>query len=349
MSEYQWMFLRHLYASVEKRLGEDGLDALAQGLWSYGYYRGQAIRDLPGTIADGRDALSLLRHWDSGDFALAADSGEVHVSGTPARATITLPSAPGAAYYAKMGGAPALALHWQQMLLGLAAGYDEKACAVEAEHAAADPCSPWSVTFTFVGAAPDGVSELPDLFEKTADYIRTARRSTGLIAALQFHSSRALIDRFDASAEEAVREASYAFGNERGLALRERHLANGIPINLKTMGQTLRERDPIDAIFAIRGESYVSEGLSHFDCTYCPLAEVWAEEGTEGLALGYLFDMELHRGLLEGFHPGAIVRWDALKTRGDSICRFRFSIPELVTQEERASLDAGRSPGRRPG
>jgi hypothetical protein len=28
------------------------------------------------------------------------------------------------------------------------------------------------------------------------------------------------------------------------------------------------------------------------------------------------------------------VRWDALKTRGDAVCRFNFTIPELVTPAE---------------
>ena len=49
--------------------------------------------------------------------------------------------------------------------------------------------------------------------------------------------------------------------------------------------------------------------------------------------------MELHRGLVESYHPGAIVRWDELKTRGDTVCRFRFTIPELVTDEERGRFD----------
>ena len=44
--------------------------------------------------------------------------------------------------------------------------------------------------------------------------------------------------------------------------------------------------------------------------------------------------MELHRGLVETHHPGAVVKWDSLKTRGDSLCRFRFYIPELVTDDE---------------
>ena len=44
--------------------------------------------------------------------------------------------------------------------------------------------------------------------------------------------------------------------------------------------------------------------------------------------------MEVHRGLVEGFHPGGVVAWDKVKTRGDKVCNFRFSIPELVTKDD---------------
>ena len=79
----------------------------------------------------------------------------------------------------------------------------------------------------------------------------------------------------------------------------------------------------------------------HTDCTYCPLAEVWAEEGPEGLRLGYMFDAPNHRGLFQSYHPGVVVKWDEVKSRGDRVCKFHFSIPELVTPDDPA-------PGRAP-
>jgi hypothetical protein len=33
------------------------------------------------------------------------------------------------------------------------------------------------------------------------------------------------------------------------------------------------------------------------------MVEMWAQEGPKGLDFGYLYDMEVHRGLVEGFHP----------------------------------------------
>jgi hypothetical protein len=345
MSEYHWMFLRHLYRAVDARFGPRGLDVLARGLRRYGYYRGESIRDSPAVLAQGRDALSLIQHWDGGELALAGAEGGVEVSAGAGRVTVTLPAAPGAGYFGGHGPGEALDLHWQHVLTGMAQGFDERA-SVECDPAGT---APWRMTWTHPAAVTRPQRALDDVFAVPARYIEVARRATGLIAALQMYPAMELIDTFDASAEEAVREAAFAFGAERGVALRDRHLAAGIPVNLQTMSQTLGERDPLGAIFAIRGPAYSSPGISQFDCTYCPLADVWAQQGSEGLKLGYLFDMELHRGLIETYHPGAVVRWDALKTRGDAMCRFRFSIPELVSPQESALLDPSQDRPRRAG
>jgi hypothetical protein len=336
MSEYHWIFLRHLYRATEGRFGTAGLEALGRGLRAYGFYRGEKIRDNPRVIAASRDAATLILHWDGSEIALASLDGEMGISGDNRAVEVELARAPGMRYFEQHGDLEALSLHWREVMAGIAEGYEDGAAA-EVDDATS---TPWRMRFTIPGVEATRQAELPpDALAQPVRYIEVARRATGLIAALQFYTARALVQAFDASGEEAVREASYNFGAERGQALRDRHLAEDIPINLATMDQTLNGvRDPLNAIFSIRGESYFSPAVSMFDCTYCPLAEVWAEEGAEGLALGYLFDMELHRGLVETFHPGAVVKWDALKTRGDAICRFRFSIPELATPEEREIL-----------
>ena len=63
-----------------------------------------------------------------------------------------------------------------------------------------------------------------------------------------------------------------------------------------------------------------------------------AESAREGLALGLLYDVELHTTIYQTYHPGAIVRWDALKTRGDHLCKFRISIPELMSSNDPQSV-----------
>jgi hypothetical protein len=332
MSEYHWMFLRHLHSLTEARLGGAGLAALARGLWRYGYARGEYILDNPATIAAGRHPRSLITNWDAAELALAGyGQPRPWTTAADGSATVTLPAAPGAGYFALHDTSGALDLHWQQMLGGMAAGFGDH---VSVTASSAD-AAPWTVTWEHPSFAAGDDADLEGVFDAPSRYVELGRRSAGLIAALQMYAAMELIAAFDATGEEIVRQAAYAFGSERGTALRARHLAEDIPINLATMDQTLNnERDPLHALFSVRGNAYFSPGVSQFDCTYCPLADIWATEGSQGLRLGYLFDMELHRGLLEGFHPGAVVRWDALKTRGDAVCRFRFTIPELVTPQE---------------
>jgi hypothetical protein len=335
--EYQWMLLRHLYIAVHQRFAERGLECLRRGLRSFGQYRGQAIADHPETIATGRTTSSLVRQWDLPDFVLAAERGDVRIEVGGASAEVRLPSVPGGEYFRAKGCWAALELYWASVLDGLAVGYDHTA------EVAASPtdATPWSMTWQ-VGQrlAPDDrhTVALDDTLADRAKYLRMARRTTGITAALEMFVGKALLDHFDASGEEALREACFNYGAERGREMRELHLAAGIPLNLESLvGKLAEERDPLRAIFVGRGESYVAPGLQRFDCTYCPLAEVWAEQGQDGLALGYIFDMELHRGLLETYYPGAIVKWDLLKTRGDAICRFRFSIPDLMTDADHAA------------
>ena len=331
---YQWIFLRSLFRSVSERFGAEGLPVLEKGFWRYGYYRGQYLRDRPETFAAGRNALSLVRNWDTGDYVLAAlhDAFELHT--TPARTTVTFPCVPGADYFRSRGGGEVLELFWRNFLAGVAAGYDE-ATGVEYADISLDPQTPWQLTWTYRGASEDvQTTSLEDVFAQPTQAIQLTRRTIGVFAALQMYVTRELIEAFDASGEKAVRVASYNFGAERGSAIREQHLKEGVPINFKSFFGGLQERDPVESIFVYRGKRHISPGIFQVDCTYCPLAEVWAEEGGKGIALGYMFDMENHRGLVESYHPGAVVRWDAVKSRGDNTCKFRFLIPEFVTADD---------------
>ena len=331
---YQWIFLRALFRAVSERFGTEGLSILKKGFRRYGYYRGQYLRDRPETFAEGRDALSLVRNWDTGDYALAALHAAFEVQGSAARVTVTFPCVPGTDYFYSRDGGEVLELFWHNFLAGIAEGYDE-ATGVEYTDISLDPHAPWQLTWTYSGA-PEDVQPTPfeDVFTQPAQVIQLTRRTIGVFAALQMYVTRELIQAFDASGEKAVREASYTFGAERGSAIREQHLKEGVPINFKSFFGGLQERDPVESIFVYRGERHISPGIFQVDCTYCPLAEVWAEEGGNGIALGYMFDMENHRGLVESYHPGAVVRWDAVKSRGDNTCKFRFLIPELVTASD---------------
>ena len=334
LAEYHWMLFRRLHEQAEKRLGSPGLNALARGLWRYGFYRGESIRNDPRTLAAGRDCISLLEGWDGAELALATAEGGASLKGSSSELVVELPTVPGSAYMVPRGLGDTLPLHWTNVLAGMAAGFDP-ALEVDCGTVPTDGSSPWRFSLSLRTTEPERSAEFPAApFDDPAAYIRLARTTTGLIAAAQMYVARELIHDFDASGEEVVRQACFDYGVERGAQLRDRVTERGDPVNFVSLRSAVDARDPMSAVFAVGGEVYTSPGLDFYDCTYCPLAEVWAKEGTEGLALGYIFDMELHRGLVETYHPGAVVKWDSLKTRGDSLCRFRFYIPELVTDDE---------------
>ena len=161
-----------------------------------------------------------------------------------------------------------------------------------------------------------------------------SRRTAGVFSGLCMHTAQALIERFDATGEEVAREALYNFGAERAQGMREQAEREGRPLDFNSWFDIISQRDPNSAAWVFRGNTHISPGVFQVTCTYCPMADMWAEEGSQGLALGYIYDMEVHRGLVEAFNPQGVVAWDKVKTRGDRVCNFRFSIPALVTEDD---------------
>lgn len=335
IDEIYWMLLRQIRDSVAKRLGDVGVAALADGFRRYGYYRGQTLHDSPLASAEGRDAMSLLRAWDVGDLMLAQTDARLNVEGGPKNTIVTLDRVPGADYFAKHGGDMGLlTTYWSETLKGIAEGFDDD---MSVSHAALpeDPAAPWSITFDYSGKH-SGHSDAPpeDAFADKERTIRLSRRTYGVFGALGMYISRALIDRFDAEGEEAMRDALYNYGTERAQSMREQALEEGLPLNFVTWLDIWARRDPEAAAFGFRGPSHISPGVINVVCTHCPLANVWAEEGPRGLSFGYMFDVAMHKGWVEGFNPGAKVAWETVKTRGDKVCNFHFVIPELVTKSD---------------
>jgi hypothetical protein len=337
--EYHWLMLRVYHAVSVARFGEPGREAVRHGVRAAGRYRGLRMRDQAASLVHGRDAGRLIQHWDTGEWELAAIDGELEWAGSPAELCLTLPQAPGAAYLRQHDAADAVERYWPELLAGVAEGYDPRLVA----HAAVGTATPWTLRLSFAGAAERPLASglglglgLGEIERDPVRLLETARRTSGLIAALQMYVSRELVRRFDAAGEAAVREAAYQFGAERGGEVRRRHEATGTPITLASFASEtgLQLRDPSEAVFVFAERQHVSDGAYYLDCTYCPLQEVWSHEGPEGLRLGYLFDAANHRGLFQSYHPETIVRWDSVKSRGDSVCRFRFTVPSLLTEDD---------------
>ena len=342
--EYFWMYLRQLEVATQ-RLGAPGRDAVTEGVRHYGRYRGESMRESVQGCAEGRDALALLRAWDVADLALASTDSRLQVEGDARAATVKLLRVPGSEYFKGRDGARILADYWRETLRGIEEGYDER-LAISPGAITAEPDRGWSLSLRFSGDTARAAHTRPDdALDDARRGIELSRRTFGVLGALCMYTTRALIARFDATGEKAAREALYNFGYERAQGMREQALAEGLPLNLSTWTSIIQRRDPHASSFTFKGPTHVSAGVFQTTCAYCPCAQVWAEEGNEGLVLGYIYDTEVHRGLVEGFHPGGIVTWDKVKTRGDKVCNFRFYIPELVADGDPEWARAKRTTG----
>ncbi|MEI8057726.1 MAG: L-2-amino-thiazoline-4-carboxylic acid hydrolase [Actinomycetes bacterium] len=332
--EYHWLMLRVFYDASQQTFGDAGVEAVRRGAHAAGYYRGARMRDRATSFVHPRNALSLVEQWDTGEWELAFADSEIRVEGTTSDLILELDHAPGHAYFIDLGLSPAmLDIYWPALLAGIAQGYGSNCQASVVD----DVPGKWRVRIVLDdGAAKPAQLVLGAVMGDELSLLEMSRRTSGLIAALQMYVSRELVRDFDAEGEQVIREASYEFGALRGSVIREKHLREGVPITLANFASKsgLQERDPSEAVFVFSDRQHVSEGAYYLDCTFCPLQEVWAHEGAEGLRLGYLFDASNHRGLFQSYHPETVVRWDSVKTRGDSVCRFRFTVPSLLTSDD---------------
>jgi L-2-amino-thiazoline-4-carboxylic acid hydrolase len=328
----QYLFLRNLAPPVIDRFGAHGRAVLEAGLHKLGHWRGQNMRQRAETMIDGRSALSLVRHWDAGDYAVAALSGPVSFEGSAARMTVTMPQLPGMEYFASKSGAELLEPYWRNVLQGIVEGYDD-GLSVEFSELKLQEGAPWSITWSYEGGTAQGATPYPEgppdqVFDTPVPALRLIRQSAKNNGAVYMFIAREVVQNFDTAGEEAIREGCRALGRERALAHLEKHRAKGLPLDLRTL---MNNWDgPLVSIWIGRDQGFLSPGTYHWDCTYCPYADVWAEYGPEGLALGYLYDMEVHLAIFRTYNPRAVVQWEALKTRGDSQCKFRFSFPDLI-------------------
>lgn len=331
--DYHWLMLKVFHEAVERAHGTEGLAAIARGARREGVFRGTAMHDDPASFVYGRGPAELLERWDSAEWELAAADGVLKVAADGRAVTLTLPEAPGRAYLTELLGEPAalvaLRHYWPELLAGIAEGY-RSGVELTCDDVAA---TPWTLRVAGPGAR---IPEVGRLADDPLRLIEVNRRTTGLLAAMQMYVSLELISAYDASGEETIRQAAYRFGADRGSVIRERILALGRPLTMANFASTdgLQERDPGETVFVFSERQHISDGAYYLDCTYCPLAEVWASEGADGLRVGYLFDSSNHRGLFQSYNPATEVRWTSVKSRGDQVCRFRFTVPELLTPED---------------
>ena len=312
---------------VHSQLGDQGMEILFEGVYRYGYFRGERMRNSALVCAEGRDALSIFRAWDSADLILASPGESLAVLGSPQQSQLQLVRTPGTEYLPLQSTPELIERYWNRVLAGIADGFDEEQLSLDFANN--------EIKCRFSGDCSGHANTVPDDFlGNPAQSISLSRSTLGDFAAFAMYTGQALLDQFDATGEKVLREALYAFGQERAQAMRESVLAENKPLNFETWFEAIQKRDPNASAFVFRGDYVVSPGVFQVCCTYCPCATTWSTNGEKGLNFGQIYDQEVHRGLVEGFHPDGIVAWESLKTRGDKVCNFRFYIPQLVSSDD---------------
>lgn len=333
----QWLFYWNLYNTVREQLGPSGVSALERGLDDYGRWRGNRIRNSPGVVVSDISIGSFLAGWDGTDLLLAAYDRRAEAHETGGETTLRLDPAPGLYYFDERGidgGHEALARYWTHVLPAMMKEFWQSEGSPGVVEA-----SDGRLVVRWPGGSgmqgEDGDTVLMRRLYEPSDAVTVTRMMSQNAGALYLFIARAVIRALDATGELTVREAVRRIGRERGEALRRKHEAASLPLNMKTL---MNDWDgPLVSVWQFAGDGYLSESTWHQDCTWCPYADVWLSFGHEGMALGELYDVELHTSMYNAYLPGVQIEWDTLKTRGDETCGFRFSIPALRREGEPVS------------
>jgi hypothetical protein len=326
----QYLFVRNMWQAATEHFGDEAVEPILEGLRQLGKWRGEYIRWRPDTQVRGRSITTFLDNWDGNDLALGGERGDLTVEAAADSAVLRFDPAPGSDYYGDEGK-EILERYWRTVFEGMAGGFDPD-MSVDVALDNDTLAVRWHLAGTPDDAPRDHVESV---LGEPAVAIERTRRASMSNGALYMFIARELIKKFDAAGEVAVRDGVRRIARERAELQKARHTREGKEFNLKNL---MEDWDgPLVSAWTFNDGGYLSESTWHGDCNWCPYAAAWQEFGHEGLDLGLLYDVELHTELYRTYHPGAIVKWDQLKTRGDALCQFRIHIPELVKPGEPAT------------
>ena len=145
-----------------------------------------------------------------------------------------------------------------------------------------------------------------------------ALEKMGKIFALLFgHMAKATVDRFGEEGRKAVVEGVTAFGRQRGEGIRERVLAQGLPLTIENFYAN-HDLAHVNAGFEMTlsiGKEWDAQAL----VTRCPFAEVWQEMGQPELGSIYCL---VDEAMLEGYNPDLVLIRPTTIIRGHANCQF---------------------------
>ncbi len=323
LMRFQAMFARHFAHSPATRFGDQGEQAMLRALHRYGRHRAALIRNGVERAGVPLTARTMVEHWDMADYHLLAETGAGSIEGSPRAVTVTLADPEEWRRWREYeAGVEIARLYYRGVLPGLAEGLG---ASVAFDAARLDLTRPWRVTWRVESASDGAPAPVHSrIFERLGEAVELARRTSMNNGALYYFCADEETTRFDMVGEAALREHVRGLAHERADRQKAAHLAAGWELNVKTLmdhwdGQLV-------SIWQF-APGLLTEGTWHQDCTWCPYAAVWGEFGSRGLALGYIYDYELHPNYYRRYHPDMVVQFEGIKTRGDATCKFRIPMP----------------------
>lgn len=144
--------------------------------------------------------------------------------------------------------------------------------------------------------------------------VQQVRQMGRMLAALYYHFSREIIKELgEEKGRCLIEKAVWNYGTERGLAQKERVLAEGHPYHPWSYVNT----PDLPGLGWEVEKVADGENPTHIKITYCPFAEYWKEKGFEDIGRIYC---SVDQAKYQGFHPDSDYVHLQNVLSGDSCC-----------------------------
>jgi hypothetical protein len=303
-------FVRLVAQEAAQTLGSDGTATLEAALRRFGTWLACTVAGRAG--CDPGSLPALLQAWDVGDLAVGHETGWSAVTRDGDDLVLSLSGTPALRHFEE-SGAPALGRWYYTHVLEGISDWAASAPPVSAD-------DDRGLTLRWPDEAARPVPEPTGGLDDGRLLLHTAQGRGALMGLV----GQALLDEHGTTGEYCLRTAMSRFGTERGKLRRERVDAQGLEPDIATMIANY-DSGGHTSVWEWADGGELTAGRQFQDCTFCPFIPVWRE--LDAMEIGRIYDYEFHVAQFRAFNPAIRLRWDALQTRGDSHCAFRFTLP----------------------
>ncbi len=151
---------------------------------------------------------------------------------------------------------------------------------------------------------------------------------SNIYAFLYFFIGRAVLKDFGDQGEATLRRGLIEYGHFRGNLLRERHLAEGIELNVKNF---MEHYDLPTDKRTTKDRKLVTPVKAYGENATCQFSDIWKLlEGVDPdgeTRLGRIYCEAFHQAMCEGYHPDMKIDIPKVLTCGDDRCCFLTTLP----------------------